>query len=212
MPNVFVMCVFASPCVSLCKGGRGSTQIWVKSCADFIKYLRVHSSVQLQLRRICQRENTPAVRTLAPRLTPANAVLRHLTLFSHQGSKGHYCIYLAVTQLANISQLQNNSRAINPAINTKGRWYSAARGRRGRGGSAVAEGKHEAEKKVIGKDPSDGIYVDFKCALVKQSSISFKHLLFTWPANEVTGTDAVLRSLHIPCCWKGAFHWYRQTL
>lgn len=64
----------------------------------------------------------------------------------------------------------------------------------------MAEVKHEAEKKVIGKDPSDGIYVDFKCALVKQSSISFKHLLFTWPANEVTGSDAVLRTLHIPCC------------
>lgn len=33
------------------------------------------------------------------------------------------------------------------------------RERRKRGGSAVAEVKHEAEKKLIGKDPSDGIYV-----------------------------------------------------
>lgn len=38
----------------------------------------------------------------------------------------------------------------------------------------------EAEKKVIGKEQSQGINVGFNYTLVKQFSILVFHLLFTW--------------------------------
>ena len=78
--------------VSLDKEGRVSTQIWVKSNLDFMKYLRAHSSVRLQLRRVCQRGkhtcNTHThthTHTYSLSLLPQNNAARcHLPLFSYQ--------------------------------------------------------------------------------------------------------------------------------